>query len=99
LCAGNLFPFLANSYLEFFFHLWQLRISNLIIVFNYCDCWVELYLDSTNYLTMTLVSQHNIYINCSRTNRIGMLKKSTHHDSMSGKQVGTAFGLTITSEK
>jgi putative exporter of polyketide antibiotics len=39
LYAGNLFSFLANSNLEIFFHLWQFQISNLIIVFNYCDCW------------------------------------------------------------
>jgi hypothetical protein len=57
LCAGKLFPFLANSNLENFFHLWQFRFSNLIIVFNYCDCWAEICLDPTNYLTMTLVSQ------------------------------------------
>jgi hypothetical protein len=37
----NLFPFLVNSNLEIFFHLWQFRISNLIILINYYDCWEE----------------------------------------------------------
>jgi hypothetical protein len=32
LCAGNLFPFLANSNMENFFHLWQFQISK----FNNC---------------------------------------------------------------
>jgi hypothetical protein len=59
----------------------------------------EICLDSTNYLTMTLVSQQNIYINCRRTNGIAMLKKSVDHDSMSVEQVGTASGLIITSGK
>jgi hypothetical protein len=47
---------------------------------------------------MTLVSQQNNYINCSRTNGTTMLK-SADHDSMSGEQVGTAHGLMITSGK
>ena len=83
---------------NFFFHLWKFQISNLIIVFNYCDCWADICLDSTNYLTMTLVSQHNIYINCKRTNGTTVLK-STDHDSMSGEHVGTTFGMIITSGK
>jgi hypothetical protein len=83
---------------NFFFHLWQFRISNLIIVFNYYDCWAEIYLKSTNYLTMTLVSQHNIYINCMRTNGTTMLK-SADHDSMSGEHLGTTSGLIMRSGK
>jgi hypothetical protein len=98
LCAGNLFPFLANSNMEFFFHLWQFRISNLIIVFNDCDCWEEIYLDSYNYLTMKLVSQQNNYINCRRTNGTTMLK-SADHDSMSGEHVGTASRMIMRSGK
>ena len=46
---------------------------------------------------MTLVSKQNNYINCRRTNGTTMLKKSADHDSMSGEQVGTTFGLMITS--
>jgi hypothetical protein len=53
--AGNLIPFLVNSNLEKFCHLWQFRILNLIFVINYCDCWAAIHLDSSNYLTMTLV--------------------------------------------
>ena len=67
--------------------------------FNYCDCWAEICLDSTNYLTMTFVSQQNNYINCRRTNGTVMLKKSVDHESMSGKQVGTASRMIITSRK
>jgi hypothetical protein len=48
---------------------------------------------------MTLVSQHNIYINCRRTNGTTMFKKSADHESMSGKQVGTASRMIITSRK
>ena len=99
MCAGDLFLFLTNLNLENFCHLSQFQISNLIIVFNYCDSWEEIFLESTNYLTMTLVSQQNIYINCRRTNGIAMLKKSVDHDSMSVEQVGTASGLIITSGK
>jgi hypothetical protein len=55
-------------------------------------------LDSTNYLTMTLVSQQNIYINCRRTNGTTMLK-STDHDSMSGEHVGTASRMIMRSGK
>jgi hypothetical protein len=58
----------------------------------------EIYLDSTNYLTMTLVSQQNIYINCRRTNGTTMLK-SADHDSMSGEHVGTTSGLIMRSGK
>jgi hypothetical protein len=39
--AGNLFPFLVNLNLDFFFHLWQFQILNLIIVINYYDSWEE----------------------------------------------------------
>jgi hypothetical protein len=38
------------------------------------------------------------YINCKRTNGTTMLK-STNHDSMSGKHVGTTSGLIVTSGK
>jgi transcription initiation factor TFIIIB Brf1 subunit/transcription initiation factor TFIIB len=48
---------------------------------------------------MTLVSQHNIYINCRRTNGTTMLKKSADHESISGKQVGPASRMIITSRK
>jgi hypothetical protein len=95
--------------LEIYFRFWQIRIwkifsiygnsnFNLIIVFNYGDYWAEVCLDSTKYLTMTLVSQQNIFINCRRTNGTTMLK-SADHDSMSGEHVGTASGLIITSGK
>ena len=94
--VGKIISFLVNSKMENFCHLWKFRILNLIIVFNYCDCWEEIFLDSTNYLTMTLVSQQNIY--CRRTNGTTMLK-SADHDSMSGEHVGTTSGLIITSGK
>ena len=51
---------------------------------------------------MTLVSQQNIYINCRRKNGTTMLKSVDHdsdHDSMRGEQVGTTFGMIITSGK
>jgi hypothetical protein len=35
-------PFLENSNLENFCHLWQFRILNLLFVINYYDCWAEL---------------------------------------------------------
>jgi hypothetical protein len=38
----KIIPFLVNSNLENFFHLWQFRISNLIIVINYYDYWAEI---------------------------------------------------------
>jgi hypothetical protein len=47
---------------------------------------------------MTLVSQHNIYINCRRTNGTTMLK-SADHDSMSGEHVGTASRMIMRSGK
>jgi hypothetical protein len=49
-------------------------------------------------MTMELVSQQNIYINCRRTNGSAMLK-STDHDSMSGEHVGTASRLIMRSRK
>jgi hypothetical protein len=47
---------------------------------------------------MILVSQQNNYINYRRTNGTTMLKPADH-DSMSGKQIGTASEMMITSGK